>query len=102
VWYFQAGVLSVFTAASMFGANYTYTKIVDNAPASAPGLAYRFFWPYLINGQGAVAFGAAYINAKGDTVQGIYTGSGNGIRSVYEDPNVRSILRPASTTPVPP
>ena len=63
---------------ALFGASYTYTKITDDAPGSTLGLA-SFLGPFLINSSGAVAFTAAMVEVG----TGIYTGSGNGISTVY-------------------
>ncbi len=43
---------------ALFGTDYTFTKITDDAPGSTLGLA-TFRGPFLINSSGAVAFSAA-------------------------------------------
>ena len=63
---------------------YTFTKIVDNGPGSALALS-PFTGPFLINSQGVVAFAAQHADVRGDTVFGIYTGSGSGLTTVVED-----------------
>jgi len=69
---------------ALWATDYTFTKIVDNAPATSPGTSYRFMGPFLLNNKGAVAFTAQYTNARGDAVNGIYTGSGNGLSTMVE------------------
>src|SRR5262249_19367226 len=68
----------------LFATTYTFTKIVDNTPATSPGQFYMPAGPVLINNQGAVVFHANYRNSKGDTVYGIYTSAGNGIGTIVE------------------
>ena len=69
---------------SLFGTTYTFTKITDNAPGSPFSLS-PFIGPFLINNHGVVAFTGQTRNAKGDTVFGIYSSSGNGITTIVED-----------------
>jgi uncharacterized protein (TIGR03437 family) len=64
---------------ALFGTDYTYTKITDDAPGSTLGLA-SFLGPFLINGSGAVAFTASS-STVGEV--GIYTGTASGIHTVY-------------------
>jgi uncharacterized protein (TIGR03437 family) len=75
-------VLLVLTSA--FGTTYTFTKVTDNGPSSQFSLS-PFAGPFLINNNGVVAFAAQRRDAKGDTVSGIYTSSGNGITTIVED-----------------
>lgn len=70
------GLLAV---SSLFGTDYTYTKIADNAPGTTLAVG-GFIGPYLINSSGTVAFTAR--PADGNT--SIYSGSGNGIVLVFE------------------
>jgi uncharacterized protein (TIGR03437 family) len=63
---------------ALFGASYTFTKITDDAPGSTLG-GYSFLGPFLINSSGAAAFTAAKVEAG----TGIYSGSGNGISTLY-------------------
>ena len=71
------GWLAILAAPAVFGANYTFTKIVDNAPGSGFSL---FVGPTLINNQGVVAFTAT--RASG---QGIFAGSGGAVTTLWED-----------------
>ena len=73
------GWWAICAAPAVFGASYTFTKIVDNAPGSGFSL---FLGPTLINNQGLVAFTAT--RASG---QGIYTGSGGAVTTLWEDPS---------------
>ncbi len=65
---------------ALFGTDYTYTKITDDAPGSTLGAFTSFLGPFLINSSGAVAFTAKSGNV-GEV--GIYTGSSSGINTVY-------------------
>ncbi len=65
---------------ALFGTDYTYTKITDDAPGSTLGAYSSFLGPFLINSGGAVAFTASS-SAVGEV--GIYTGSASGINTVY-------------------
>src|SRR5579859_5294195 len=80
---FRLGVLvliGLFAVPSLFGTTYTYTKITDDAPGSTLGAFTSFLGPFLINSTGAVAF-TARSGSAGEV--GIYTGSGNGVNTVY-------------------
>jgi uncharacterized protein (TIGR03437 family) len=72
-----AGVCAV---PALFGTDYTYTKITDDAPGSTLGAFTSFLGPFLINSSGAVAF-TTQPPPGGE--RGIYTGSGSGITTVY-------------------
>jgi uncharacterized protein (TIGR03437 family) len=73
-------LLTLLTVPLLFGAEYTFTKITDDAPGSTLGLAI-FGGPFLINNNGLVVFTAQ----KTSTLQnGVYAGSGNGLTTVYE------------------
>ena len=65
---------------ALFGTDYTYTKITDDAPGSTLGAYSSFLGPFLINSSGAVAFTASS-SAVGEV--GVYTGSASGINTVY-------------------
>src|SRR5215468_6074696 len=77
-------IVLLLAGSSLWGATYTYTKIVDNAPGSTFALS-PFSGPFLVNGQGVVAFSAQHSDAKGDTVYGIYSSSGGAITTIVED-----------------
>jgi uncharacterized protein (TIGR03437 family) len=64
---------------ALFGTDYTFTKITDDAPGSTLGLA-TFRGPFMINSSGAVAFAAAPESTR---ESGIYIGSGNALTTVY-------------------
>jgi uncharacterized protein (TIGR03437 family) len=73
---------------ALFGTEYTYTKIADNAPGSILALG-GFIGPFLINSSGEAAFTA---QQSGGT-RGIYTGSGNALNTVVagDSPRVLSV-----------
>ena len=78
---------------ALFGTDYMFTKITDDAPGSTLGLA-TFRGPFLINSSGAVAFAAA---PSSTLESGIYTGSGNGLSTVYVGGALGSPLVDAAT-----
>ena len=73
-------LIGLLAVPALFGTDYTYTKITDDAPGSTLGLT-SFLGPFLINSSGAVAFTAS--GARGTGGVGVYTGSGNGVSTVY-------------------
>ena len=73
-------LIGLLAVPALFGTDYTYTKITDDAPGSTLGLT-SFLGPYLINSSGAVAFTAS--GARGTGGVGVYTGSSNGVSTVY-------------------
>src|SRR5665213_2713098 len=73
-------LVALLAVPTLFGRDYTFTNITDDAPGSTLGLA-QFLGPFLINSSGAVAFTA---DPYSSLVPGIYTGSGNGLITVYE------------------
>ncbi|HEX5229851.1 MAG TPA: choice-of-anchor tandem repeat NxxGxxAF-containing protein [Bryobacteraceae bacterium] len=73
--------IAVLAGSSLYGAEYTFTKILDNAPGSDFSLA-SFIGPFMINSHGTVAFTAAKSTTHNT---GIYIGSGNGpVSTVFE------------------